>query len=74
MAITKEVTTDRVQILHNTDMEGNPVVLVSVREQVSIIEDGVEISNSFHRYMIGKLDDYSSRPAQVRSVCDIAFA
>ena len=74
MAITKEVTTDIVQILHNTDMEGNPVVLVSVREQVSIIEDGVEISNSFHRYMIGKLDDYSSSPAQVRSVCDIAFA
>ena len=23
--------------------------------------------------MIGSLDDYSSRPAQVRSVCDIAL-
>ena len=55
-------------------MEGNPVVLVSVREKTSIVEDGVEISSSFHRYMIGSLDDYSSRPAQVRSVCDIAFA
>ena len=74
MAITKEVTTDRVQIIHNTDMDGNPIVLVGVRERISIVEDGVEISNSLHRYTIGKLDDYSSRPAQVRSVCDIAFA
>ena len=39
MAITKEVTTDRIQILHNTNMEGNPVVL-SVREKTSIVEDG----------------------------------
>ena len=68
MAITKKLLQIEFRYYIIQIWRENPVVLVSVREKTSIVEDGVEISSSFHRYMIGSLDDYSSRPAQVRSV------
>jgi len=74
MSLTKEITTDRIQIIHNTDMEGSPITLVSVRQQIKILEDGSLISSKYNRYMITEGQDYSAEDIQVRSVCDIAFS
>ena len=74
MSLTKEITTDRIQIINNTDMEGSPVTLVSVRQQIKILEDGSLISSKYNRYMITEGQDYSAEDVQVRAVCDIAFS
>jgi len=74
MSLTKEITTDRIQIIHNTDMEGTPITLVSVRQQVKILENGSLLSSKYNRYMITEGQDYSAEDTQVRAVCDIAFA
>jgi len=74
MSLTKEITTDRIQIIHNTDMDGSPITLVSVRQQIKILEDGNLISSKYNRYMITEGQDYSAEDIQVRGVCDIAFS
>jgi len=74
MSLTKEITTDRIQIINNTDMEGSPITLVSVRQQVKILENGSLLSSKYNRYMITEGQDYSAEDTQVRAVCDIAFA
>lgn len=74
MSLTKEITTDRIQIIHNTDMEGAPITLVSVRQQVKVLENGSLLSSKYNRYMITEGQDYSAEDTQVRAVCDIAFA
>ena len=74
MSLTKEITTDRIQIIHNTDMEGAPITLVSVRQQVKILENGSLLSSKYNRYMITEGQDYSAEDTQIRAVCDIAFA
>jgi hypothetical protein len=74
MSLTKEITTDRIQIINNTDMDGTPITLVSVRQQVKILENGSLLSSKYNRYMITEGQDYSAEDTQVRAVCDIAFA
>lgn len=74
MSLTKEITTDRIQIIHNTDMEGAPITLVSVRQQIKILENGSLLSSKYNRYMITEGQDYSAEDTQIRAVCDIAFA
>tara|TARA_B100000795_G_C22450795_1_gene305529 strand:- start:57 stop:332 length:276 start_codon:yes stop_codon:yes gene_type:complete len=69
MAITKTVTTDKVEL--------SELGIIFIRDKTIIKEDGVEISSSFHRHSITpriKLDgswgdtDISSEGAWVQSI------
>lgn len=42
---------------------------VQVRTRTSIMEDGKQISASYHRHVINPGDDYSCESDRVRAVC-----
>ena len=62
MAIVKEVAADKVEKLFVSG-------IVQVRVRTAIIEDGVVISESFHRHTIAPGQDYSSEPPEVQAEC-----
>ena len=76
MAITKETTEDRIEIIGDYKH-------LQVRSATVIKEDGTEISRSFHRKVIkpGKLDDsrnyvksdVSGESAQVQAIANAAW-
>ena len=44
MALTKETVVDKIEVLENGD--------VQVRTATRVMEDGVELSSSFHRHVV----------------------
>jgi hypothetical protein len=42
---------------------------VQVRTCTSVIEDGKQISNTFHRHVVVPGDDYSAEDAKVQAIC-----
>ena len=42
---------------------------VQVRTKTAIIEDGKQISGSFHRHIVVPGDDYSAEDARVKAIC-----
>ena len=73
MALTKTVTADKIEVVTGQDEDGNDVTSVQVRTATKVLEDGAVISQSYHRHVIQSGDDYSSEPANVRSICDAVF-
>tara|TARA_R110000868_G_scaffold93597_1_gene258856 strand:+ start:2871 stop:3110 length:240 start_codon:yes stop_codon:yes gene_type:complete len=52
---------DRIEVVENG--------CVQVRTKTAILEDGVEISGKFHRYIVAPGDDYSAEDARVKAIC-----
>jgi len=42
---------------------------VQVRTKTAIMEDGKEISSSFHRHVVAPGNDYSQEDARVKAIC-----
>jgi archaellum component FlaF (FlaF/FlaG flagellin family) len=42
---------------------------VQVRTKTTILEDGIEISSTFHRHVVAPGDDYSGEDARVKAIC-----
>ena len=61
MALEKIQITDRIEIIENGS--------VQVRVKTAIIEDGKQISATFHRHVIAPGDDYSHEPERVQAIC-----
>ena len=62
MALTKEVKVDKIEIVGDYKH-------VQVRTATVVSEDGVEISRSFSRHVVGPLDDASGETAEVQAIC-----
>lgn len=62
MAITKELIVDRIEVIENG--------CVQVRTKTAIMEDGKQISGSFHRHVVAPGDDYSQEDARVQAICE----
>jgi len=43
--------------------------VVQVRTRTSIMENGKQISGTFHRHVIAPGDDYSGEDARVQAIC-----
>jgi hypothetical protein len=52
---------DRIEVIENGS--------VQVRTKTAIMEDGKQISCTFHRHVVAPGDDYSSEDTRVQSVC-----
>jgi hypothetical protein len=63
MALEKIVAIDLIQTLENG--------CVQVRTKTAILEDGKELSSSFHRHVIEPGDDYSQENARVKAICAV---
>lgn len=61
MSLTKEINIDKIEIIENGT--------VQVRQVTKIMEDGNELSKSFHRWTIAPGQDYSEQPDNVKAIC-----
>lgn len=61
MSLEKVVVVDRVEVLENG--------CVQVRTKTAIMEDGKQISGTFHRHVVAPGDDYSQENARVQAIC-----
>ena len=73
MALSKEVLADKIEVVTSQNEQGNTVNFVQVRTVTKVLEDDVVISQSYHRHVIQSGDDWTSEPANVRSICDAEF-
>ena len=68
MALTKEVTADKIEVV-----EAGDNTVVQVRTATRVLEDGAVISQSYHRHVIHSGDDYSAEPVNVQAICNAVF-
>jgi hypothetical protein len=59
--LEKIVTVDRIEVIESG--------IVQVRTKTAIMEDGKQISSSFHRHVVTPGDDYSAEDARVKAIC-----
>ena len=57
----KQIVVDLIEILESG--------IVQVRTCNRIMEDGQQISNTFHRHVVVPGDDYSKQDARVKAIC-----
>ncbi len=60
MALEKTVLVDRVEVIENGSLE--------VRTKTAIMEDGKQISSSFHRHVVVPGADVSGEDAKVKAI------
>ena len=61
MALEKQVVVDLIETIENG--------CVQVRTKTAILEDGKQLSGSFHRHVVTPGDDYSQEDARVQAIC-----
>jgi hypothetical protein len=61
MSLIKEIVVDKIEVLENG--------AVQVRTCTRIMEDGKQISGTFHRHVVSPGDDYSAEDARVKAIC-----
>ena len=76
MALAESIEYDKIEVV-------GPYKAVQVRKATVIKKDGVELTRSFHRYVLelGTLDasdnlvdtDISSQPAEVQAICNAVW-
>ena len=64
MALEKQIIVDLVEVTENGS--------VQVRTKTAIVEDGQQISGSFHRHVIVPGQDYSNEDTRVKAICKAA--
>ena len=59
--LEKIVSVDLIEVVENGS--------VQVRTKTAIMEDGKQISGTFHRHVVAPGDDYSAEDAKVQAIC-----
>jgi hypothetical protein len=59
--LEKVTVIDRIEVVENGG--------VQVRAKTAIMEDGKQISGTFHRHVVAPGDDYSAEDAKVQAIC-----
>lgn len=63
MALEKVISVDLIEIVENG--------VVQVRTKTAILENGEQISSTFHRHIVAPGDDYSAEDAKVQAICAV---
>tara|TARA_R110000868_G_scaffold85507_1_gene240531 strand:- start:95 stop:328 length:234 start_codon:yes stop_codon:yes gene_type:complete len=61
MALEKAIVVDLIEVTENG--------CIQVRTKTAIMEDGKQISGSFHRHVVAPGDDYANEDARVKAIC-----
>ena len=64
MTLDKQTKIDRVEVVENGT--------VQVRQATIILENGNQISRTFHRWCITPGEDYSTQEQQVQDICKVS--
>ena len=65
MALTKETVVDQITVTENG--------IVLYREATRIMEDGVQLSQTYHRTSLTPGQDLTDQPANVVAICNVAW-
>ena len=65
MSLTKSTTVDQITVTENG--------IVLYREATRIMEDGNELSKTFHRTSLTPGQDLTGHPASVAAICNVAW-
>lgn len=65
MALTKETVVDQITVTENG--------IVLYREATRIMEDGVQLSQTYHRTSLTPGQDLTGQPEQVVAICNVAW-
>ena len=65
MSLTKTTTVDQITVVENG--------IVLYREATRIMEDGNEISKTYHRTSLTPGQDLTGQPANVVAICNVAW-
>jgi hypothetical protein len=65
MALTKEVAVDQITVTENG--------IVLYREATRIMEDGKQLSQTYHRTSLTPAQDLTGQPANVVAICNAAW-
>ena len=60
MALTKEIVVDKIEVLEMGQLQ--------VRTATRVLEDGVQLSQSFHRHVLAPGDDLSGQDEKVSAI------
>ena len=60
--LEKKVTQNQIEVAENG--------IIQVRTKTSIVEDGKELSYSYHSHCIKPSDDFSNESAKVKAICE----
>jgi len=62
--LEKQISQDKIEIVGEFKH-------VQVRTKTAVMEDGVELSSSFHRHVVSAGDDYSAESAELQAICAV---
>jgi len=65
MALTKEQVIDKIEVVENG--------VLQVRQVTRIMEDGKQLSSSYHRWSFAPGNDVSDQPANVQAIAAAAW-
>ncbi len=68
MSLEKQVTQDKIEVVNVGDWS-----VLQVRTKTAIIEDGVELSASFHRHVVSPTDDLTAESDEVTAIANAVF-
>jgi DNA-binding transcriptional LysR family regulator len=65
MALTKQTVVDQITVTENG--------IVLYREATRIMEDGQQLSQTYHRTSLTPAQDLTGQPANVVAICNVAW-
>ena len=68
MSLEKKVIQDKVEVVNLGDWS-----IIQVRTKTAIIEDGTELSSSYHRHVVSPTDDLTAESAEVTAIANAVF-
>ena len=68
MSLTKQVTQDKIEVVNTGDWS-----VIQVRTKTAIIEDGAELSSSYHRHVVAPTDDLANESTEVTNIANAVF-
>ena len=66
--LEKQTTEDKIEIVNVGDWS-----VIQVRTKTAIIEDGQELSSSYHRHVVAPTDDLTNESTEVQNIANAVF-
>ena len=68
MTLEKKVTQDKIEVVSTGDFKA-----IQVRTKTAIVEDGAELSSSYHRHVVMPTDDLTAESDEVVAIANAVF-
>ena len=66
--LEKQITQDKIEVVSTGDYK-----VLQVRTKTAIVEDGTELSSSYHRHVVMPTDDLTAESDEVVSIANAVF-